>query len=162
MLYRKRTRMLTSSNHVLLNGAVKNPWQTGKFRGLKFKTWYCCRFGEQKLPCCSKNKFHLSGGKNHESGRGVDDELFIHSDICSHCILTFFYIFSINVLKLILNLASPGFAKDLKELFVCQSNCIFWKGLNHCDWRAMLQPVHFHHSYGFVTLNSLLIVIFWS
>lgn len=39
VLYRKRTRMLTSSNHVLPKGTVENPWQTGKLFGLKFKTW---------------------------------------------------------------------------------------------------------------------------
>lgn len=84
--------------------------------------------------------------KNHESSTGVEDEVFIHPEICSRCSLTCLYIFSINVLKLILNLVSPRFAKDLKELFVCQSNCIFWKGLNHCDWRALLQPMHFHQT----------------
>lgn len=63
--------------------------------------------------------------KNHESSTGVEDEVFIHPEICSRCSLTCLYIFSINVLKLILNLVSPRFAKDLKELFVCQSNCIF-------------------------------------
>lgn len=145
--------MLTSSNHVLFNGTLKNPWQTGRFCGQKFKTWWCCRFGRQKLPCCFKNKFHLSGGKN-ESSTGVDDEIFICSDICFHGILTCLYIFSINVLKLILNLVIPRFAKDLKEQFV-QATACFEKVLNHCDWRTMLQPMHFHQTLTWICHTQL-------
>lgn len=56
-----------------------------------------------------------------------------------------FYIFWINVLKFIYNLVSQRFAKDLKELFLYQSNQVFLS--DHCDWlRAMLQPGHFHQT----------------
>lgn len=119
--------MLTSSNHVLFNGTLKNPWQTGRFCGQKFKTWWCCRFGRQKLPCCFKNKFHLSGGKN-ESSTGVDDEIFICSDICFHGILTCLYIFSINVLKTDFKFGYPKICQR-SERAVCPSNCMFWKSL---------------------------------
>lgn len=60
--------------------------------------------------------------KNYDLSAGDEVQIFVCPEMSSCCILTCLYIFSINVLKLVLNLVSQRFAKDLKDLFVCQSN----------------------------------------